>query len=184
MLLTIAIVVAVLVAAVLIVAALRPGTFRVERSTTISASPEPIAQHIADFHQWLAWSPWEKIDPALQRSYSGAPSGKGAKYGWAGNKNIGVGSMEISDASPSSIKIDLAFLKPFACHNNVEFKLQPSVGGTNVTWAMDGRSNYFSKIFTLFCSMEKMVGTQYEIGLANLKSLAESGTQAQATRTA
>jgi len=184
MLLTIAIVVAVLVAAVLIVAALRPDTFRVERSTTISASPERIAPLIADFHQWLSWSPWEKIDPALQRSYSGAPSGKGAKYGWAGNKNIGVGSMEITDASPSSIKIDLAFLKPFACHNNVEFKLQPSVGGTNVTWAMDGRSNYFSKIFTLFCSMEKMVGTQYDIGLANLKSLAESDTQAQATRTA
>jgi len=183
MLLTIAIVVVVLVAAVLVVAALRPDTFRVERSTTISASPERIAPLIADFHQWLAWSPWEKIDPALQRSYSGAPSGKGAKYGWAGNKNIGVGSMEITDASPSSIKIDLAFLKPFACHNNVEFKLRPSVGGTNVTWAMDGRSNYFSKIFTLFCSMEKMVGTQYEIGLANLKSLAESDTQAQ-SRTA
>src|SRR6266568_2530406 len=109
--------------------------------------------------------------------------GKGAKYGWTGNNKIGVGSMEITDASPSLIKIDLKFLKPFACQNDVEFKLQPSVGGTNVTWAMSGRSNYFSKIFTLFCSMEKMVGTQYEIGLANLKSLAESGAQAQ-SRTA
>ena len=184
MLLTIAIVVLVLVAALLIVAALRPDTFRVERTTTIQASPARIAPLVADFHQWTAWSPWEKIDPALQRSYSGPASGKGAKYAWTGNNKIGVGSMEIRDASPSSIKIDLAFLKPFECHNNVEFKLQPRDGATQVTWAMDGRSNFFSKLITMFCSMEKMVGTQYEIGLQNLKSLAESGTQAQATRTA
>src|SRR3954451_393815 len=112
MLLTIAIVVAVVVATILIVAATRPDNFRVERSTTISASPEHIAPLIADFHQWLSWSPWEKIDPALKRTYSGAPSGKGAKYGWAGNNKIGVGSMEITDASTTLIKIDLAFLKP------------------------------------------------------------------------
>src|SRR5436190_20828120 len=123
MLLTIAIVVLVLVAAILIVAALRPDSFRIERTTTIQASPERIASLVADFHQWTSWSPWEKIDPALKRSYSGAASGKGAKYDWAGNNKIGVGSMEITDASASSIKIDLAFLKPFECHNNVEFKL-------------------------------------------------------------
>src|SRR3954466_5399743 len=125
MLLTIATIIVALIAILLIAAAFRPNSFRVERSTAINASPERIAPLIADFHQWPAWSPWEKIDPALQRSYSGAPSGKGAKYGWVGNNKIGVGSMEITDSSSSSIKIDLAFLKPFECHNNVEFKLRP-----------------------------------------------------------
>src|SRR3954470_3894082 len=141
MLLTISTIIVALISILLIEAAFRPDSFRVERSTTINASPEKIAPLIADFHQWLEWSPWEKIDSALQRTYSGAAEGKGARYGWAGNNKIGVGSMEITDASPSLIKIDLAFLKPFECHNNVEFKLQPSTSGTNVSWEMSGRAN-------------------------------------------
>lgn len=184
MLLTIAIVIAAAIAVLLIAAAFRPDNFRIARSTIIQAPPQRVAPLISDFHQWLSWSPWENIDPALKRSYSGPAAGKGAKYDWAGNNKIGVGSMQITDESPSSIKIDLAFLKPFECHNHVEFKLEPRGGETQVSWIMDGRSNYFSKVFTMFCSMEKMVGTQYEKGLANLKSLAESGTQTQATHTA
>jgi hypothetical protein len=183
MLLTIATIIVALIAILLIAAAFRPNSFRVERSTTINASPEKIAPLIADFHQWLAWSPWEKIDPALQRTYSGSTAGKGAKYAWTGNNQVGVGSMEITDASSSLIKIKLAFLKPFECHNDVEFKLEPGTSGTNVSWAMSGRANYFSKLMTMFCSMEKMVGTQYEIGLRNLKSLAETNTT-QAAKTA
>src|SRR5450631_3051377 len=170
----IAIAIVVLIAALLVFAATRPGTFRIERSTSINAPPEKIFPLINDFHQWEAWSPWEKIDPAIKRSYSGADSGKGAVYAWQGNKDIGQGRMEIIESMPPShvlIKID--FLQPFECHNTVEFIVERQGGSARVTQAMYGSNPFISKVMGLFFSMDKMVGRKYEEGLANLKSIAE-----------
>jgi hypothetical protein len=162
-------------AALLIYAATKPDSFRVVRATSIKASPEKIFAFIEDFRRWGAWSPWETMDPALKRSYSGAPSGKGAVYAWEGNKNVGTGRMEIAEASPSSkITIQLDFVKPFAAHNIAEFTLEPAGDATKVTWVMHGASPYLAKVMTTFFSMDRMVGTQFEKGLANLKKLTES----------
>jgi uncharacterized protein YndB with AHSA1/START domain len=171
---TIAIVVVVLLAALLIYAATKPDSFRIERATTIKAPPEKIFPLINDFHQWEAWSPWEKIDPALKRTYAGADNGKGAVYEWNGNKDIGQGRMEITESTPASkVALRLDFVKPFEAHNTVEFTLVPQGGSTTVTQAMYGPSPYMSKLMTIFFSMEKMVGEKYEEGLANLKAIAE-----------
>jgi uncharacterized protein YndB with AHSA1/START domain len=171
---TIAIVLGLLIAALLIYAATKPDSFRIERSTTIKAPPEKVFALINDFHQWEAWSPWEKIDPALKRTYSGAPSGKGAVYEWDGNKEIGQGRMEITESTPASkVALKLDFVKPFEAHNMVDFTLATQGDSTTVTQAMYGPSPYISKLMTTFFSMEKMVGGKYEEGLANLKVLAE-----------
>ena len=174
MLKTIAIVIAVLVAAVLVYTAMQPDTFRVERSIVIKAPPEKIFPNINGFHQWEAWSPWEKIDPAIKRTYSGAESGKGAAYGWQGNKDVGTGRMEIVESTPSSnvlIKID--FMEPFEGHDMVQFTLAPQGDGTKVTQAMYGPNPFLAKLMGLFFSMDKMVGQKYEEGLASLKAIAE-----------
>lgn len=174
MLKTVVIIIALLIAGILIYAATRPDTFRIERSTSIKATPEKIFPLISNFHQWEAWSPWEKIDPALKRSYSGAESGTGAVYGWQGNKNIGHGRMEIIESTPPSrllIKID--FIKPFEAHNTVEFILERQGDSVKVTQAMYGPSPFISKLMGLFFSMDKMVGQKYEEGLASLKAIAE-----------
>jgi uncharacterized protein YndB with AHSA1/START domain len=171
---TIAIVLALLIAAVLIFAAMKPDSFRIERSVAIKAPPEKVFALINDFHQWEAWSPWEKIDPALQRTYGGAASGKGAVYEWSGNKDIGKGRMEIVEATPpSKVSLKLDFITPFEAHNMVDFTLASQGDMTTVTQAMYGPSPYMSKLMTIFFSMEKMVGEKYEEGLANLKSLSE-----------
>jgi len=163
----------VLVAGVLGYAATRPDTFRVQRSVTIQAPPEKIVAFIRDFHQWPAWSPWEKIDPALKRTYEGAPAGQGAMYAWEGDRNVGKGRMEILGASPARVTIKLDFEKPFEAHNVAEFTLEPRAGGTDVTWAMHGPSPYVAKIMQTFVSMDTMVGKSFESGLADLKSIAE-----------
>lgn len=174
MLKTIAIIIAILIAVVLIYAATRPDTFRIERSTSIKASSEKIFPFINGFHPWEAWSPWEKIDPAVKRSYSGADSGKGAVYAWQGNKDIGQGRMEIIESTPSSnvvIKID--FSQPFEAHNMIEFTLERQGDTAKVTQAMYGPSPFMSKLMGLFFSMDKMVGQKFEEGLASLKAIAE-----------
>ena len=171
---TIAIVLALLIAALLIFAATKPDSFRVERSTTIKAPPEKIFPFINDFHQWPAWSPWEKIDPNSKRTFGGTPAGVGAVYEWNGNKEVGQGRMEIIESLPSSkmvMKID--FIQPFEGHNVVEFILSKEGDSTKVTQAMYGPSPFISKVMSLFFSADKMVGTKYEEGLANLKSIAE-----------
>jgi uncharacterized protein YndB with AHSA1/START domain len=171
---TIAIVLGLLIAALLIYAATKPDSFRIERTTTIKAPPEKIFALINDFHQWEAWSPWEKIDPALKRTYSGAASGTGAIYEWNGNKDIGQGRMEITESTPAfKVALKLDFVKPFEAHNMVDFTLATQGDSTTVTQAMYGPSPYMSKLMTTFFSMEKMVGSKYEEGLANLKALAE-----------
>lgn len=164
----------VLVAVALIVAAMKPDTFRIERSISIKAPPEKIFPLIANFQHMRAWSAWEKVDPAMKREFNGPESGKGAKYAWDGNKDIGQGSMEILEATPSSrvlIKID--FYKPFEAHNTVEFNLVSNGETTTVSHAMYGPSPFISKLMGLVFSMDKMVGDKFEEGLANMKVLAE-----------
>lgn len=174
MLKTITSIIALLIAAILIYAVTQPDSFRIERSTSIKAPPEKIFPLLNDFHQWEAWSPWEKIDPAIKRSYSGASNGIGAAYAWQGNKDIGQGRMEIIESTPFSkmlIKID--FTQPFEAHNTIEFTLEHQGDSTQVTQAMYGPSPFISKLMGLFFSMDKMVGAKFEQGLANLKSIAE-----------
>ena len=174
MLKTIAIVVVVAIVATLVYAATRPDNFRVQRSTSIKAPPEKIFALINDFHRWDSWSPWEKMDPAMKRTYSGAASGKGTMYAWQGNSKVGEGRMEIADASPpSKVTIKLDFVKPIEGHNTAEFTLEPKGGSTNVTWLMYGPSAYIAKVIGIFVSMDKMIGDDFEAGLANLKSVAE-----------
>jgi len=174
MLKIIVIAIVVLVAAVLIVAATRPDTFRVERSASIKAPPEKIFALINDFNRWGAWSPWEKKDPAMKRTFGATTSGKGASYAWDGNKDVGQGSMEIAQSvPPSKIELNLDFVRPFKAHNLVVFTLEPKGEATNVTWAMQGDLPYFAKIIHLFVNMDKMVGNDFEAGLSNLKSIAE-----------
>jgi uncharacterized protein YndB with AHSA1/START domain len=174
MLKTIAIVVVVLLGALLAFAATKPDTFRVQRSASIKAPPEKIFPLINDLRSWDAWSPWEKLDPAMKRTHSGAASGKGAVYEWAGNGEVGAGRMEIVEASsPSAVRIKLDFHKPLEAHNFAEFTLEPKGDATNVTWAMYGPSPYVSKLMSVFFSMDSMVGKSFEAGLANLKAATE-----------
>jgi uncharacterized protein YndB with AHSA1/START domain len=174
MLKKIAVAVAILLAVLLILAATKPNTFRVERSTSIQAPPEKVFALLDDFHRWSAWSPWEKMDPAMQRTYSGAASGTGAVYEWAGNSKVGRGRMEIVEATPASkVAVRLDFLEPFAAHNTAEFTLAPAGDGTNVTWVMHGPNLFIGKVMSVFVSMDRMIGKDFEAGLANLKALTE-----------
>jgi K+-transporting ATPase KdpF subunit len=166
-------VVAVLLAAVLLYAATKPDVFRVQRAASIKAPPEKIAGVLSDFRGWEAWSPWERMDPAMKRSYSGAAKGKGAVYAWEGNSEVGQGRMEITEAAPSRVAMDLDFVKPFEAHNKVVFTLMPKGDSTEVTWAMQGPLPYVAKVVHVVFDMDGMVGKQFETGLANLKSLAE-----------
>jgi carbon monoxide dehydrogenase subunit G len=165
---------AVAVAAILIVASAKPDTFRIERRISIKAPPEEIFPLINDFHAWTQWSPWERKDPALKRSYSGATSGKGSIYEWEGNKNVGKGRMEIAESRPSSkVLVDLYFLSPFAANNTAEFTLTPGGEATTVNWAMYGPSLFVSKVMSTVMNMDKMVGKDFEQGLVNMKAAAE-----------
>jgi len=167
-------VVVVLVVAVLAYATTKPDAFMVERSTTIKAPPEKVFAVIDDFHNWSSWSPWEKLDAAMTRTHSGAAAGKGAVYEWTGNSKVGTGRMEITESSPTSrVGIKLDFLKPFEAHNVAEFTLAPAGDSTKVTWTMRGPSPYMAKVMGVFASMDRMVGGDFETGLANLKRIAE-----------
>ena len=170
----IAIVVVVLVAALLAYAATKPDAFRVQRSVSITAPADKIFALLNDFRRWDAWSPWEKKDPAMKRSFGAATSGKGAVYAWEGNKDVGQGRMEIAESvPPSKLAIKLDFLKPFEAHNLVEFTLESKGEATRITWAMQGDTPYFAKIIHVFLDMDSMVGKDFETGLANLKAAAE-----------
>jgi len=167
-------VVVVGIAGVLILAATKPDVFVVQRSASIKAPPDKIFAFINDFHQWPIWSPFEKMDPDMKRSYGPITAGKGATYGWNGNKNIGSGSMEIIDApAPRGVTIKLDFTQPFEAHNIAEFTLQPAGDTTNVTWSMRGPVPFFGKIIHVFMDMDKMVGGQFSEGLGKLKAAAE-----------
>ncbi len=170
----IALIAVILIVAMVAYAATRPDTFRIQRSISINASPDNIFPHINNFHQWEAWSPWEKIDPNIQRSYSGTDSGVGAIYEWQGNKEIGKGRMEILQSTPPvNVVIKLHFIQPFEAQHTVEFILESQGDSTMVTQAMYGSNSFLSKLMSLFFTMDKMVGEKYEEGLATLKALAE-----------
>jgi hypothetical protein len=167
------IVVVALVAVLLVLAATRPAAFHIQRAINIQAPPEKIYPLINDFHNWVGWSPYEKLDPAMAKTYSGAPSGKGAVYEWQGKK-AGTGRMEIMETSaPSKVTIKLDFLKPFEGHNTAEFTLDAKGGSTGVTWSMYGPNSFMAKAMSIFVTMDKLLGKEFESGLANLKALAE-----------
>ncbi|WP_336800734.1 SRPBCC family protein [Kaistia sp. MMO-174] len=174
-LLVAAIVLVAAIGVVLAYAATRPDHFRVERQARIQAPADRIFPLIADFHSWATWSPYEKLDPAMHRSYSGPQSGKGAVYEWSSDGKAGTGRMEIADASPPSrVEIDLAFTRPFQARNVAAFTLEPDGDATRVSWSMDGTTPFLAKVIGLFVDMDKMVGRDFETGLANLKAATET----------
>ncbi len=162
------------VAGLLFVVARRPDRFRIERSIRIAAPREKLFAYVADLHNFDAWSPWSALDPAMRKTHSGAAGGVGAAYEWQGNNKVGHGRMEILEAvAPERVLIKLDFLKPFEAHNMAEYLLAGSGGQTEFTWAMYGPNNFMSKVMGLFFSMDKMVGAQFEQGLASLKARME-----------
>jgi hypothetical protein len=165
--------IAVVIVVVLVLALFQPASFRLERTVVINAAPDKIAPLIQDFHNWSQWSPWADMDPNMKTSYSGAASGVGAVYEWEGNSKVGKGRMEIVTATPTSTSLKLDFLKPVEGHNIAEFTLQPQGGATQVTWAMYGPNNYMAKVMHVFISMDKLVGGDFEKGLARMKTAAE-----------
>ncbi|HEX5683728.1 MAG TPA: SRPBCC family protein [Ideonella sp.] len=169
-----AIVIVAALAALLLFAATRPDSFRIERKATIQAPPEKVFGLINDFHQWPLWSPWEKLDPAMKRTLGGPMAGLGATYAWEGNSDVGAGRMEIKESVPSSkVHIQLDFLQPFESHNQTDFILTPQGNGTEVNWAMYGKADFMTKLMSVFSSMDSMVGPDFEKGLANMKAVAE-----------
>ncbi len=171
---TILVILIALVVVVLLIAALKPDTFRIERSISIAAPPAAVYGLIDDFHNWAAWSPWERLDPQLKRTFSGAPRGQGAIYEWEGTPKVGTGRMEILHAdAPSDVRIQLDFFKPFEAHNTAEFLVRPEGNGTRATWAMFGPNPFMMKVMKVFMNMENMVGKDFEAGLANMKTAAE-----------
>ena len=161
--------------AALAYATTKPDAFRVQRMTSIEAAPDTIFPLLDDFQRWAEWSPWEGKDAAMKRAYTGASAGQGAVYAWRGNRNVGAGRMEIVETSPPlRLMIDLHFLKPFAARHKAEFHLEPAGAETRVTWVMHGRAHPMMKTMGLFMNMDRMVGRDFETGLANLKRVSEN----------
>lgn len=179
MLIPILITLALVVAAILLVVALRPSTFRVARTATIAAPAAAVFPHVNDFRKWAAWSPYEGRDPAMRKTYEGATAGVGAVYTWNGNGQVGEGRTTITASRPHErIGIRLEMTRPFACDNAVEFTFEPTGAAgdeTAVTWAMTGRHNFVGKAIGLVCNLDKMCGRDFERGLAQLKAVVESG---------
>ena len=162
-----------LVALIVVVIALRPAHYRIARSTTVAAPPGAVMDLIDDFHQWHRWSPWDKLDPTQKVTIGGAPRGVGATYHWVGTKN-GEGRMEIVEHHPNAlVGIQLEFVKPFASRCRCDFNVRPTDGGCSVEWSMIGTNNFTAKAFGLFVNMDRMLGRDFERGLADLKAAAE-----------
>lgn len=167
-------IVVVAIVAVLAYAATRPDELRVARSTLIRAPAEKIFPIVDDLRRWSAWSPWERKDPAMKRTFSGADRGKGAAYAWDGNRAVGSGRMEIVESTPpSKIAIKLDFIRPFEGHNTAIYTFVPEADATRLTWSMLGPSPFAAKVMGVFVDMDKMIGKDFEAGLANLKAAAE-----------
>jgi hypothetical protein len=172
------IVLVVLVIGFVIVVSMRPSDFRVTRSTIIDGSPDAVFAQVNDFHKWEAWNPWGKLDPNSKTSYEGPASGPGAVFHWAGNRKVGEGSMKILESHPSDfIRIQLEFLKPFKGTHTAEFSFKPASNQTAVTWSMFGKNNFIGKAMGLFMDCDKMIGGQFEKGLADMKSVVEAGNK-------
>jgi len=157
------------------VVALQPSDFRIVRSATISAPPAVVFSQVNDFHKWEAWSPWAKMDPAAKNTFAGAPSGTGAVFEWAGNRKVGEGRMTLTESRPPElVRISLEFVNPFAGTNTAEFTFEPEGNLTVVTWSMAGKRHFVAKAIGLFVSMDRMVGGEFEKGLAQMKVVAEA----------
>lgn len=177
-LLGIVVMIVVLIAVFLVMVMMQPAHYQVERSATINAPAPVVFGLVNDFHKWDSWSPWEKLDPTMKRSFAGAPAGTGAMYSWTGNSQVGEGKMTIVESRPSDlIKIRLEFIKPFAATNATDFAFTPSGNATNVKWTMAGDNNFVGKAFSLFMNMDKMVGGDFERGLAQMKQVAEAAAK-------
>jgi hypothetical protein len=167
--------IAVIMVVFLIIVAMQPAQYRVARSAIVAAPAQAVFAQVNDFHKWDAWNPWGKIDPAMKHSYEGAPAGTGAIYTWVGNKEVGEGRMTIIESRPSDlIRIKMEFFKPFAGNSSAEFTFKPEGNQTAVTWSMTGENNFMAKAIHLFINMDKMIGGQFEKGLAQIKSLVEA----------
>ena len=154
---------------------LQPARYRVSRSTTIAAPAPVVFAQVNDFHKWSAWSPWEKIDPAMKRTYEGPPAGVGASYAWVGSREVGEGRMTIVESRPSDlIQVKLEFVKPFAGTSVAEFSFKPDGERTLVTWSMTGDKNFIAKAIHLVMNMDRMIGDQFDKGLAAMKTVAEA----------
>ena len=171
---TILLIIIAIIAGLLIYGALQSPDFSVVRSVDLNATLAKVFENINDFHKWAAWSPWEKMDPDMKRSFSGAAAGVGSKYAWVGNKKVGEGNMEITHSEPSKrMQLDLHFLKPFKADNVTEFTLAPSGHKTNLKWEMRGQRPFMFRVMGLFFSMDKIVGADFEKGLNNLREIVE-----------
>jgi carbon monoxide dehydrogenase subunit G len=180
MLIKILIALAVIVVVFVVVVTVRPSEFRVTRTATISAPPAVVFGQVNDFHKWEAWSPWAKLDPAMKTTYEGAPAGTGAIYAWVGNSQVGEGRMTIMESRPSElVRIRLEFTRPFTATNTAEFTFRPEGDQTAVLWSMTGKYNFITKAVGLFMNMDKMVGGQFEEGLARMKSVVEAAPRLQ-----
>jgi hypothetical protein len=167
--------IAVIVIVFVVIVAMQPSEFLIARSTIISAPPTAVFPQVNDFHMWKSWNPWGKIDPAMKQTYEGAPAGTGAIYTWAGNKEVGEGRMTIIESRPSDlIRVKLEFMKPFRANHIALFTIKPEGKQTVVTWNMTGQNNFMAKAIHLFMNMDKMIGGQFEKGLADMKSVVEA----------
>jgi uncharacterized protein YndB with AHSA1/START domain len=177
-LILILILIAVVILVLVIVVAAQPTDFRITRTTVISAPPPVVFAQVNDFHQWDAWSPWAKLDPATKQTFDGPAAGTGAIYGWSGNNKVGEGRMTIIESRPSSlVRIKLEFMKPFKATHTAEFTFKAEGTETAVTWTMTGKNNFMAKVFVLFMNCDKMIGGQFEKGLAQMKLVAEAAAQ-------
>lgn len=168
-----------------IIVAMQPSHYRVQRSTTVLAPASAAYEHVIDFQKWAAWSPWEKVDPSMKRTYGGSASGVGATYEWVGNSDVGEGKMTIIKAEPNQlVRVKLEFHKPMEGVSEATFAFKPDGDRTAVTWSMEGENNFIGKAFCLFMNMDKMIGEQFEKGLKDLKAVAESKARATAPTTA
>jgi hypothetical protein len=167
-------VIALLVGGVLILAATRPDTFRVQRTAIVQAPADKVYPLISDLRQFNTWNPYEKKDPNIVGAYSGPATGPGAAYAFKGNKDVGKGAIRITSATPEVVRMDLVMLEPFEADNRVEFRIEPAGPATKVTWALEGKAPFVAKVIHLFLDMDSMVGKDFESGLAGLKKLAEA----------
>ena len=155
-------------------ASTRPSSYRVTRTAVIAAPPEKVFVLLNDYRNWADWSPWAKIDPAMKVTYDGPATGVGSAYSWIGNNDVGEGHMTTLESRPAQhLKIKLDFIKPFASSSVTDVTLTPEGAGTKVSWDMTGTADFITKVFTMFSSMDAMVGPDFEKGLSQLKSLAE-----------
>jgi hypothetical protein len=167
---------ATIVVLFLIIVALQPADYQITRSATISAPAGDVFAQVNDVRKFQDWSPWAKLDPNVKNTYEGPPAGAGAISKWTGNNKVGEGTMTITDSKPNElVRMKLEFIKPFASVADVRFDFKPEGKGTSVAWMMSGKKNFMSKAFCLFANMDKMVGGEFERGLANLKTLTEKG---------